>query len=118
MIASTFFWTDSKITLQYINNELRPFKTYVANRVAEIRDTSHPSQWRHCPGYINPADDASRGLSASKLLKRERWFNGPDFLSKPEDEWPIAEPCSCLEDVSEIKDEKPMFNLTLPDKLN
>ena len=31
MIASTFFWTDSKITLQYINNESGRFKTYVAN---------------------------------------------------------------------------------------
>ena len=118
MIESTFFWTDSKITLQYINNESRRCKTYVANRVAEIRDTSHPSQWRHCPGHLNPADDASRGISASKLLNRERWFSGPNFLSKPEDEWPIAEPCSGLEDVSEVKDEKPIFNLTLPDKLN
>ena len=105
MIASTSFWTDSKITLQYINNESRRFKTYVANRVAEIRDTSHPIQWRHCPEHLNPADDASRGLSASKLLSSERWFSRPNFLSKPEDEWPIAEPCSGLEDVSEVKDE-------------
>ena len=37
-ISSSFFWTDSKITLQYINNEFRRFKTYVANRVSEIRD--------------------------------------------------------------------------------
>lgn len=34
-ISALFFWTDSKITLQYINNETR-FKTYVANRVGEI----------------------------------------------------------------------------------
>ena len=27
-ISSSFFWTDSKITLQYINNESRRFKTY------------------------------------------------------------------------------------------
>ena len=92
--------------------------TYVANRVAEIRDTSHPRQWKHCTGHLNPADDASRGLSASKLLSSERWFSGPRLLSKPEDEWPIAESCGGLEDVSEVKDEKPMFNLTSPDKLN
>ena len=42
-ISLTFFWTDSKITLQYINNESRRFKTYVANRVSEIRDVSKVS---------------------------------------------------------------------------
>ena len=45
-ITSSFFWTDSKITLQYINNESRRFKTYVANRVSEIRDASQPKKWR------------------------------------------------------------------------
>ena len=30
-ISLTFFWTDSKITLQYINNVSRRFKTYVPN---------------------------------------------------------------------------------------
>ena len=58
-ITDTFFWTDYKITLQYINNESRRFKTYVANRVAEIRDSSQMQMWRHCPGELNSADDAS-----------------------------------------------------------
>ena len=43
-MSASFFWTDSKITLQYINNGTRRFKTYLANRVAEIRDTSQPGQ--------------------------------------------------------------------------
>ena len=46
-ISSTFFWTDSQLTLQYIRNESCRFKTYVANRVCEIRQVSEPSQWRH-----------------------------------------------------------------------
>ncbi|XP_064629286.1 uncharacterized protein LOC135488575 [Lineus longissimus] len=57
------FWTDSRITLQYIRNESMRFKTYVANRVTEIRDSSRPDQWRHVPGKDNPADDISRGQS-------------------------------------------------------
>ena len=36
-ICASFFWTDSKITLPYIDSETRRFKTYVANRVSEIR---------------------------------------------------------------------------------
>ena len=46
-ISSTFFWTNCQIMLQYIRNEARRFKTYVANRVCEIRQVSEPSQWRH-----------------------------------------------------------------------
>ena len=117
-ISSTFFWTDSKITLQYINNESRRFKTYVANRVSEIRDVSQPSQWRHCPGTLNPADDASRGLSAHQLLSSGRWFSGPAFLSKPEEDWPQADVGQLPEDDLEVKNEKAIFTLTASDKLH
>ena len=117
-ISLTFFWTDSKITLQYINNESRRFKTYVANRVSEIRDVSKPSQWRHCPGSLNPADDASRGLSVHQLLSSERWFSGPAFLSEPEEEWPQADFGELPEDDLEVKNEKPIFTLTASGKLH
>ena len=43
-ISSTFIWTDSEITLQYIRNKSRRFKTYVVNRVCEIRQVSELSQ--------------------------------------------------------------------------
>lgn len=116
-ISEVYFWTDSKLTLQYINNESRRFKTYVANRVTEIREVSQPSQWRHCPGNLNPADDASRGLSAKELLKNERWLQGPDFLSKSEEHWPHSEIGDVLEDEAEVKNERPVFMVTAPDKL-
>ena len=90
-ISSTFFWTDSQITLQYIRNESRRFKTYVANRVYEIRQASELSQSRHCPGNLNLANDASCGLSAQQLLSSDRWFAGPAFLSQPEAEWLTTE---------------------------
>ena len=91
VMSASFFWTDSKITLQYINNETRRFKTYVANRVAEIRDASQPCQWRHCPGSLNPANEASVGISAQRFLTSERWFKGPIFPMKPEEDWPCFE---------------------------
>ena len=34
------------------------------------------------PGKDNPADEASRSLTASQLLKNTRWFRGPEFLWK------------------------------------
>ena len=41
-VCQTFFWSDSMTSLQYIKNETRRFQTFVANRVAEIHETSSP----------------------------------------------------------------------------
>ena len=57
------FWTDSQTTLQYVTNETKRFHVYVTNRVAEICDVTEPKNWRHCPGLLNPADDALQGQS-------------------------------------------------------
>ncbi|KAK8390949.1 hypothetical protein O3P69_016952 [Scylla paramamosain] len=40
--------------------------------------TQHP--WRHIRSEDNPADDATRGLSAREFLVGGRWLNGPSFL--------------------------------------
>ncbi|KAL9952529.1 hypothetical protein ACROYT_G039798 [Oculina patagonica] len=87
-VKDTIFWSDSKTVLQYISNESRRFHTFVANRVSEIHDAADPTQWRHVPGHLNPADDCTRGLRAADLDKHCRWLNGPAFLSKPEEQWP------------------------------
>ena len=82
------FWTDSMIVLNYIKNESRRFQTYVANRVTEIRELTHPDQWRHCAGMINPADDASRDLEMKDFLRNDRWLRGPSFLKETDEKWP------------------------------
>ena len=82
------FWTDSIIVLTYIHNKNRRFQTYVANRIGEISDLTSPQQWRHCPGKLNPTDDASRGLRMNDFLKNERWLKGPPFLNRNEDHCP------------------------------
>ena len=87
-MSKTTFWADSQMTLQYIKNESKLFQTYVANRVAEIREVTSPDQWRHCPGKVNPANDASRGLKPSKLSCQHRWWRGPEFLWEAEECWP------------------------------
>ena len=61
-VERTFFWTDSTSVLKYVANSHTDF--------------SSPSQWRHVPSKLNPADDASRGrawVSGVSGRKEERW---------------------------------------------
>ena len=87
-ISDFFFWTDSMVVLQYINNESTRFQTFVANRLAVIHSFSKPSQWRYVDTNCNPADSASRGLKPTEVKKIDQWFNGPEFLRNEEDTWP------------------------------
>ena len=59
-----YFWTDSKGVLGYIRNNTRRFKTFLANRVYQIKENANEEQWSCIPTRENPADDASRSLNA------------------------------------------------------
>ena len=111
--SSTHFWTDSMITLQYIRNESRRLKTFVANRVAEIRENTKPSQWHHVDGKENPADDCSRGLQIFKITPDSRWLNGPAFLCHNETTWPEEQDeCSLAEGDPEVKRDRILITTT------
>ncbi|XP_053732091.1 uncharacterized protein LOC128765391 [Synchiropus splendidus] len=74
------FWTDSMTVLKYIENDAARYKTFVANRVSFIREVTKTSQWKYVSTADNPADQASRGLSAEGLLHSKNWIQGPKFL--------------------------------------
>ena len=101
-IHESVFWTDSTYVINYIRSNDKRFHTFVANRVAVIRDGSSPSQWKYMSSEANPADDASRGLAIGTVIKKNRWINGPDFLWQHESSWP-AQPTT----VKEIPDDDP-----------
>ena len=91
-INQVYFWTDSTLNLQYISNEKFRFKTFVANRIAEIHENTDRSQWKHIPGNMNPADLVTRGVSVPRDLLKENkfgtcWLRGPAFLTTNID-WP------------------------------
>ena len=102
-IDKTFYWTDSMSVLKYINNESRRFQTFVANRVAIIRDSSDPSQWRYISTEQNPADDCSRGMPVEKFIVNTRWFTGPEFLKEPESVWPVKQEVNLEPDDPEVR---------------
>lgn len=85
LIDESYFSTDITCVLRYLENRDRRFQTFVANRVAIIHDASSPSQWRYVNTQFNPADDASRGMSADSL---QRWIHGPEFLTHATETWP------------------------------
>lgn len=78
-----FFWTDSRVVLGYINNEVRRFHVSVADRVERIKQSTESTQWRYVASEENPADHASRGLTAEQLVS-SNWFTSPDFLRQEE----------------------------------
>ena len=71
-VHSSTFWTDSTCVLRYIENKDKIFQIFVANRVSAILDQSTAAQWRYVESTLNPADEASRGMTVDELLMNER----------------------------------------------
>ncbi|KAK3712744.1 hypothetical protein QZH41_003350 [Actinostola sp. cb2023] len=109
-IDESIFWTDSTCVLRYVENRDKRFQTFVGNRVSAICEQSSPSQWRYVDTKSNPADDASRGLSADEMLQTQRWINGPEFLWQNEENWPKRPAVmDATDDDLEIKKEAATF---------
>ena len=73
-------YTDSKVTLYWIQGKTHEWKQFVGNRVTSIRAVIPPSNWYHCPGKENPADIPSRGTTPSELAQNSLWLSGPIWL--------------------------------------
>ena len=65
----------------------RKQQVFVANRVAEILDTTDVSQRKRVSGINNPADIGTRAINVDELKRSER-LTGPAWLKQPESEWP------------------------------
>ena len=83
-----FAWTNSQVTLAWIKDIPRKWKTFVANRVTKIQSIIPSENWKFVPTEDNPADCASRGISADKLVNHQLWWKGPNWLRQDEQFWP------------------------------
>ncbi|XP_011687025.1 PREDICTED: uncharacterized protein LOC105449468 [Wasmannia auropunctata] len=86
--AALHLWSDSTVALSWIRSHPTRWKTYVANRVADIQTTVPETRWRHVPGVDNPADCASRGIPPGELVKHSLWWRGPSWLRAEPSSWP------------------------------
>ena len=117
-IDQVIFWTDSMIVLGYIKNVSRRFKTFVGNRIGIIHDATSPNQWRHVESSLNPADIASRGISASDKVNLHIWLNGPKFLWHDSEHWPQQQlTTEVAENDVEVKKEA-VIHVTVSDFMN
>ena len=53
---------------------------YMLQIVQTIRDHTSPDQWKYVETQNNPADHASRGMTADELCNSKIWWSGPEFL--------------------------------------
>ncbi|XP_070169552.1 uncharacterized protein [Polyergus mexicanus] len=81
-IHKVYYWRDSTIVLSWIAREATQWKTFVANRVAEIQRETKDAQWYHVRSEDNPADLLSRGVNPEKLKNQTVWWEGPQFLHR------------------------------------
>lgn len=77
----TFGWSDSTAVLGWIQGDAARWKPFVANRVRQIIEIMPSESWRYVKSSENPADCASRGLSAAQLQNHRLWWEGPEFLA-------------------------------------
>ena len=80
---------DSEIVHAMIHRESYGFNTFVGNRIGEIQRNTVPDEWGWIEGKLNIADLTTRGCSPDVLATGSTWQNGPEFLTLPEEHWPV-----------------------------
>ncbi|XP_023159184.1 uncharacterized protein LOC111591755 [Ceratitis capitata] len=86
-LENLYAWTDSMITLAWLQGMPSRWSVFVANRVADVQEVLPASKWRHVVSELNPADCASRGINPSQLITHPLWWTGPNWLRKTDRFW-------------------------------
>ena len=112
-----YFWTDSQVVLSYLKNRSKRFKTFVANRLEQIKSSTNVEDWHYIKSADNPADIASRGINTKDKSQHEIWFNGPSFLWQPQHSWKYIDTDASISNQDcEVK--SAMVTATKPTKSN
>ena len=81
-------WADSSVSFAWIQNVNKVYKCFIQTRVKEIRELLFIGCWHLINTNQNPSDIISRGLLITDLIQSKLWFEGPIFLTLPENSWP------------------------------
>ena len=102
-IDETYCWSDSMVSLAWINAREKEFKTFVQNRVISIRNNVSEDHWRHCRSEDNAADVLTKDKST---IDWKAWIHGPEFLYNSCDVERVERTLEPREFSKEIKDVK------------
>ena len=79
-LKEVHLWTDSKIVINYIKNEITNFGVFIAHHINEIRNNSTVNKQHYVSTKDNFADDLTRYKGFDSLQNASRWCNGLDVL--------------------------------------
>lgn len=96
-LVPSYCWTDSSVVLSWLNAVPSRWKPFVINRIAEIHSTMPHATWLHVPTQSNPADCASRGITAVELLTHDLWWTGLPWLRGSKESWPTTPSAAAIE---------------------
>lgn len=102
-VAHTILWSDSTTVLTWLHSQSCRFKVFVGARVSEIQELTANCTWRYVDSAQNPADDLTRGKTLEELKDPNRWSQGPPFLLKGSDHWPMMPNVEPQEDHGELR---------------
>lgn len=74
-------YLDSKVALSWIRSSSKNENKFIRKRVEKIQKYLKPNAIHYVKSEDNPADPASRGMSAEKLRNCVLWKTGPSWLS-------------------------------------
>jgi hypothetical protein len=88
-ITNHHIWSDSQCVLSWLKTT-KELPRFINNRIKEIKkiNDQYDCEFHYLKSNDNPADIASRGISADELKHNQLWWNGPDWLHLTEEEWP------------------------------
>ena len=74
-------YSDSTVVLGWLGGESGRYCIFSGHRIAATTILLPSQHWHHVPTDHNPADAASRGISAAELRDHELWWHGPPWLT-------------------------------------
>ena len=111
-LTNTWAYTDNTIVLAWLDGQSKRYCIYSAHRIASTVALIPTSCWKHVPTRQNPADAASRGVSAMDLRNHNLWWHGPSWLATHPVEFPVQPTEALLIKMREVE-AKPETELVL-----
>ncbi|XP_062541472.1 uncharacterized protein LOC134209507 [Armigeres subalbatus] len=115
-VKRRFLWCDSDTVVSWIKSDQRRYKPFVAHRIGEIVSITNPEEWHWVGTKCNPADDLTKWGKGTEIKSESRWYRGPDFLYRGEEEWPKQDRLR-VEVAEELRASVLLHHIVLPDSL-